>query len=115
MYYLPGGVALTPNAVGPKPPKIGFGGANVGGDPNTGLVLNEGVCPKTDCAPNAGCSTPIGDVLAAVPPNTDGDPAEDNPEVTLFAAPPKKDAEPVFDVEPNIESDFGALLSKMDI
>ena len=114
MYYLPGGVALTPNGVVPKPPlKIGFGGPNVAGDPNTGLVLNLGVCPKIGCAPNTGCSTPIGDVLTAAPPNTDGDPAEDNPEVTLFVAPPKKDAESVFDAESNIKSDFGALLSNM--
>lgn len=111
-----GGVALTPNGDGvvPKPPpKIGFGGLNVAADPNTGLVLNEGVWPKIGCTPNTGCSTPIDDVLAAPPPNTD-DPIKDNAEV-LFAAPPKKDAEPVFDAESNIESDFGALLSKMDI
>lgn len=108
---------MTPNAVVAKPvPKTGFGAPNVGADPNIGLALNEGVCPKAlGCAPNTSCSTPIGDVLAAVSPNTDGDPAEDNAGVTLFVAPPKKDVEPVFDVEPNIESDFWALLSKTNV
>lgn len=110
-----GGVALTPNAVAPKPPpKIGFGAPNVGGDPNTDLVLNVGAWPKAGCAPITGCSTPMGAALAAAPPNTDGDPGEANPGVTLLAAPPKKDVVPVLGVDPNIESVFGALLSKID-
>lgn len=113
---LPNVGEVTPNVVDPKPPpKIGFGAPNVGGDPNIGLVLNEGACPKAGCAPNTGCSTPIGDVLAAAPPNTDVDPDDGNAGVILFAVLPKKDVEPVFDVESNIESDFWALLSNIDI
>lgn len=91
-----GGVALTPNAVAPKPPpKIGFGAPNVDVDPNTGFVLNEGAWSKAGSAPNTGCSTPIDGALDTATPNGDVDPDDANPVVALLAVPPKKDVFPV--------------------
>lgn len=99
---LPGGDALAPNAAAPNPPPKApnFDAPNVGGDPKTGLAPKAGACPK------AGCSKPICcDALAVAPPNTDGgEPGgEDIPGAVLFMVPPKKDVDPLFDAEPNIE------------